>query len=141
MDPKLEKYTKFHQRTHKLLRFKSFLALYGVGLYLWINYLWGILIDYLKYADEKFDNWLVRLVFDRPPKIYPIVYALDLLAMGIFIVYMAYIIYWIYTDTYIKLANQEDVRPFKYQISLAIGLNGLVYLGLRIPTDAYRIYG
>ena len=141
MDVRLARYENFHRGTRRLIRFKHFLALYGVGIYFWIDYLWGILLDYLKYTDEKFDNWLIGLIFERPPKVYPIVYALDLLSMAVFIAYMSYVIYWIYTDTYIKLAKGEEVRPFKRQMFVAIGLNGLVYLALRIPTDAYRIYG
>lgn len=141
MAARLEQYEEFHRKTHKLARFKHFLALYGVGLYFWIDYLWGILVDYLKYADERSDNWFVGLLFERPPRIYPVVYALDLLAMAAFAAYMFYVIYWIYTDTYIKLAKGEEVRSFKRQMLIATGLNIAVYFVLRLTTDAYKIHG
>lgn len=141
MDPKIEKYEKFQKASHNLLRIRNFLALYGVGVYFWIDYLWGLLIEHLKSVDEKLDNWFLRLFVDQPLKIYPIVNALDILAMMIFIVCMSYIVYWIHADISLKLAYGKKVKSFKHQILIAIVFNSVIYAVLRLSTDAYRSYG
>lgn len=139
MDEKLHIFEKIQKGSLRLKRFKNYLALYGIGVYLWVDYLWGLMLVQLKIVDERMDNWIFRIFFDESPfKIYPVVSFLNTVGLIIFIMVMCYVILWIYADTYCKKENGIDVLPFRLQLLKAIMFNFIVYVVLRIPIEIYK---
>ena len=59
---------------------------------------------------------------------------IDNVLMAGFIVVMLYVTFWFYADTYCRLANGENVKPFAYQLSQAICFNLAVYVVLMVIT-------
>jgi hypothetical protein len=142
MDEKLHIFEKVQKGSLRLKRLKHYLALYGVGFYLWIDYLWGLMLVQLKYVDDRMDNWIFRFFFDKSTlKIYPIVNFLNILGLIIFFIVTCYVIFWIYADTYCKKEKGIKVLPFKLQLLKSLFFNFSVYIILRVPVEIYMNFG
>lgn len=141
MDSKLHKFQKIQSGSLKIKRLKYYIALYGVGFYLWVSDLWNILLTKFKYLDEKSEGWFYRFFIDDTPlKIYPVLNLIDTIGMIIFFVFIIYVIVWMYADTYCKLANGEETLPFKNLFLKAVIFNFITYLILLVVSILY-IYG
>jgi len=136
IDPKIFK--KIQKGSLQLKRFKYYLSLYGVGVYFWMSYLWDLLLINLKIIDETRENWFYQLVFnEHPTKLYPIIDFISLVEMIIFIFLTAYVVLWIYSDTYCRIEEGEENISFKKQLKKAFIFNLLIYLILRIFSFIY----
>ena len=136
MDSKYQKLQKVQRGSLSLRRLKKYLALYGVGFFLWVGHLWQLLLVQLKYIDSTTNHWAWRWTVglfqgEPPPKVYPIVYAIDTLGLIAFLIGMSYVVYWLYADCYCKSVETQTEVSFKKQLAIAIAFNVVIYAVLR----------
>lgn len=136
MNSKYQKLHKVRQGSLSLRRIKRYGTLYGVGFFFWLAHLWQLLLVQLKYIDETTSHWLWRwtigLFQDKPPpKIYPIVYVIDTIGFIVFLLGVAYVIYWIHADCYCRSVETQSKVSFKKQLAIAAVVNVVTYGVLR----------
>lgn len=137
MDSKYQKLQKVQQGSLPLRRIKKYLALYGVGFFFWVAHLWQLLLVQLKFIDSTTSHWAWRWTVglfqgEPPPKVYPIVYAIDTVGMILFLIGLTYVIYWIYADCYCESIETQTEVSFKKQLLVAFIFNVVVYAVLRL---------
>ena len=137
MDSKYLKLQKVQQGSLSLRRLKKYLALYGVGFFFWVAHLWQLLLVQLQYIDSTTNHWLWRWTVglfqgEPPPKVYPIVYAIDTIGLLVFLIGMVYVIYWIYADCYCESIETQTKVSFKKQLCIAVVFNVIIYSVLRL---------
>jgi hypothetical protein len=136
VDAKYQKLQKVQQGSLALRRIRRYTTLYGVGFFFWMTHLWQLLMLRLKYIDETTSHWLWRwtigLFQDEPTtKIYPIVYAIDILGLIVFLASVVYVTYWIYADCYCKSVETQKTVSFSKQLAIAVVVNIATYCVLR----------
>ena len=137
MDSKYQKLQKVQQGSLSLRRIKKYLALYGVGFFFWVAHLWQLLLVQLKYIDSATNHWAWRWTIglfkgEPPPKVYPIVYAIDTIGLIAFLIGLVYVIYWIYADCYCESVETNTKMSFKKQLLIALLVNIVTYGALRL---------
>ena len=137
MDSKYQKLQQIRQGSLPLRRAKRYATLYGVGFFFWLTHLWQLLLLQLKYIDETTSHWLWRwtigLFQDEPaPKIYPIVYAIDLIGFFVFLGSVVYVTYWIYADCYCRSVETQKPVSSAKQLAIAVVVNLATYGVLRL---------
>ena len=137
MTPKHQHLQKIQQGSLLLRRLKRYATLYGVGFFLWVAHLWQLMLEHLKYIDETTNHWLWRWTIglfqgQPPPKIYPIVYAIDIMGFIVFLIGVGYAIYWIYADCYCQSVEQQRDVSFKKHLAIAVLVNLVTYAVLRL---------
>jgi len=137
MDPKYQKLQKVQQGSLSLRRLKKYAALYGVGFFFWVAHLWQLLLVQLQYIDTTTNHWAWRWTVglfqgEPPPKVYPIVYAIDTIGLVVFLVGLTYVIYWVYADCYCESVETQVKVSFTKQLIIAIGINIVTYAALRL---------
>ena len=137
MDSKYQKLQKVQQGSLSLRRIKKYLALYGVGFFFWVAHLWQLLLVQLKFIDSTTNHWAWRWTVglfqgEPPPKVYPIVYAIDTVGLVLFLIGLAYVIYWIYADCYCESVETQTEVSFKKQLLMALIFNVVTYAVLRL---------
>jgi hypothetical protein len=136
MDSKYENLKRVQHGSLKVKRIKRYLCMYGIGFALWVGHLWDLLLEYLEYVDKTTHHWLWRWTIglfedDPPPKVYPIVHAVDTIGLIFFLLGTSYVLYWIYADTYCKSHESGIIISFKKQLFKAIVFNIIIYTALR----------
>lgn len=137
MDSKYQKLQKVQQGSLSLRRLKKYLALYGVGFFFWVAHLWQLLLVQLKYIDATTNHWAWRWTVglfqgEPPPKVYPIVYAIDTIGLVVFLIGLTYVIYWIYADCYCESIETQTDISFIKQLVIAVAINVVTYCLLRL---------
>ena len=137
MDSKYQKLQKVQRGSLSLRRIKKYIALYGVGFFFWVAHLWQLLLVQLKYIDETTSHWAWRWTVglfqgDPPPKVYPIVYAIDTIGFILFLLGLTYTVYWIYADCYCESVETQQEVSFAKQLGIAVVVNIVTYGVLRL---------
>ena len=137
MSSKYQKLQKVQQGSLPLRRIKKYAALYGVGFSFWVAHLWQLLLVQLKYIDATTNHWTWRWTVglfqgEPPPKVYPIVYAIDTIGLVAFLIGLAYAVYWIYADCYCESVETNKEISFKKQLAIAVVVNIVTYGVLRL---------
>ena len=137
MDSKYQQLQKIQQGSLLLRRFRKYAALYGVGFFFWLGHLWQLMLEHLKYIDETTNHWLWRWTIglfqgQPPPKIYPIVYTIDIIGFVMFLGATTYAIYWIYADCYCQSIEKQQKVSFRKHLAIATLINLITYGVLRL---------
>jgi hypothetical protein len=136
MNARLEKYERRLEVAHRLGRVKRYLSLCGIGVALWLDYLWGIALEKLVATERMCDNWLMRwLCGSEGLKISTILYFLNGIAFILFIVLSVWLIYWAHMDTYVRKARGENSWTFSKKIAFGTCINLCIYVALRMATE------
>ncbi len=136
----IKDYEQFQQRSLWWIRKRHYLALFIVGFCMWVNYLFGFVIDLIKKIDTFSDYWIYNFFFDTKFKLYPIVAIYDILSTTIFIGSTLYSIHWIRYDVMYKTKYQKKVTPFKNLLIRATIINIVTYVILWLGTEKLLAY-
>ena len=134
MGSRIEKYERRLAVVHRIEKTKKYASLIGIGFALWVNDLLDILLEKLKVADQRLDNWFIRLFIDTPPKLHPLLYLFNSVMFFLFLVFSIWLVYWAYMDTYVERARGKDVWSFRKKFIFGLIFNVAVYQALSITT-------
>jgi len=140
MPSQLDRYEKRLRSIYQIDRIMKYLSLTGIGIALWINDLWQIVLHQVNKAERQLDHWVIRRVsrffFDRPPvKVYPILDLADTIGFCFFIVFTVWLGYWAYMDTYVRVAHGEIVWSFRKKLVVGLLVNVITYILLTFLTS------
>lgn len=136
MNTQLETYERRLAAAHRLGRVAKYLSLCGIGIALWLDYLWGIALEKVKASEQMCDNWLMWwLCGSERLKISAILSFLNGISFFIFIVLSGYLVYWAYMDTFVRRARGEKSWPFSKKLVFGASINLCIYVALRLATN------
>lgn len=140
MNSTLETYERRLEAVRRLGRVKKYLSLCGIGVALWLDYLWGIVLEKVEATELRCDNLLMRLLMrslcgSSGVKVSTVLKFVNGISFLIFIVFSAWLLYWAYMDTYVRKARGESSWAFSKKVALGAGVNLCIYVSLALATN------
>ena len=136
MNSRVETYERRLEAAHRLGRVKKYLSLCGIGVALWLDYLWGIALEKVEAGEQMCDNWFMWwLCGSEGLKISTILNFLNVISFILFMVLSIWLIYWAYMDTYVRRARGENSWPFSKKLAFGACINLCTYVALRLATN------
>lgn len=113
MTTRLEKFERRLAASRELDRLKKYLSLFGIGFGIWLSELWDVALKKLTIAEEWLLNAFFRLILGSQPKVSPLLEFLNTLSLLVFLLFSAWLVYWVYMGTYVRKARGEMIWSFK----------------------------